>query len=341
MAGYWQMLAQQPENRVGENFAQAFLAAQSAKRAENHAKFQEQQQLQQQAQQQEIIKAQEAERTAAEAANLERQKQIFQLRRGVANGDPEAIAALAQIDPNDSFLQKVQQSQIAERDARLKAEQQNYDRANATMDPLAKEVINATGLRFGTPEFIKAYAVAKKEDDRQKMARASAAGGRTLAPTNVEGLADAQTAVGSVDALLRTFSQSVSSGDSVDRTISRAKGMVPNTAVAQYQNDADVTAQVVGTFLEGGKLAEADLPRYKKMMPQPGDSPETAQRKRDTIVSLIESRAAGRAQSLRSAGYNLPGRGDRPRTPPTTDTGGDINLNELSDEELARIAGGQ
>lgn len=82
---------------------------------------------------------------------------------------------------------------------------------------------------------------------------------------------------------------------------------LPGTDAKQYSNKADVAAQLVGGILEGGKLGEADLPRYKAMMPQPGDNKETKAKKIETLKQNLELKRSGTVQGLGQAGYDVSG----------------------------------
>lgn len=120
----------------------------------------------------------------------------------------------------------------------------------------------------------------------------------------------------------------------------------PNTDARRYASKAAVAQQVIGKILEGGKLAEGDLARYREMMPLASDSDETAQTKVDTLVSMIEADRVGRITGLGQAGYNVSG---FPGAPTSTTKGGDVDLgaDTWNDEderrllELERKAGGQ
>ena len=82
---------------------------------------------------------------------------------------------------------------------------------------------------------------------------------------------------------------------------------LPATDASRYENNMNAAAQVIGGYLEGGKLTETDLARYKKMLPQPGELEETAKRKRDAITNLVATRQASQKQALAGSGYNVAG----------------------------------
>jgi hypothetical protein len=58
-----------------------------------------------------------------------------------------------------------------------------------------------------------------------------------------------------------------------------------------------IAAQVVGKFLEGGKLAEGDIKRYKALLPDVSDTPEVARKKLDAAKALIIDNYNGQLDS--------------------------------------------
>jgi hypothetical protein len=63
-------------------------------------------------------------------------------------------------------------------------------------------------------------------------------------------------------------------------------------------------AQVIGKYLEGGKLTDGDIERYKKQLPQLSDAPEVAQAKVDSLRRLLSQKQNQELEALQSAGYN-------------------------------------
>jgi hypothetical protein len=80
---------------------------------------------------------------------------------------------------------------------------------------------------------------------------------------------------------------------------------LPATEASRYGDNARAAAQVIGTYLEGGKLTDADYPKYLAMLPQPGDSEKTAKNKVDAIETLIADRQAAEKQALTATGYDV------------------------------------
>lgn len=171
--------------------------------------------------------------------------------------------------------------------------------------PEVKEYVQVTGDQPGSPGFGERFDA--------RAVRLRRAGATTInnnlkeLPANqINELSDLDTAMQSVDSLLQSFNRDIASGELTDQLVSRGEKYIPNSTTAQYQNDANVTAQTVGLILENGKLGEADLPRYKAMLPQPGDSPETAARKVAVIKDLLRKKQGNRRSALGSGGFKTP-----------------------------------
>ena len=131
-------------------------------------------------------------------------------------------------------------------------------------------------------------------------------GEKTLPTTVVQEMSDADTALTILGDTGKAFAANVPRSSFFNQLKARGERYVPNSDVANYMNDVSSAAQVVGTFLESGKLAEADLPRYVNMFPLPGDNEETARKKIDNLARKIRLRAAGRNTALQQAGYKTP-----------------------------------
>ena len=70
-------------------------------------------------------------------------------------------------------------------------------------------------------------------------------------------------------------------------------------------SELGIAAQVIGKALEGGKLAEGDIARYKSMLPAITDTPATAKKKIDNVRRLLQSQKAIKSQALSAGGYDL------------------------------------
>lgn len=77
---------------------------------------------------------------------------------------------------------------------------------------------------------------------------------------------------------------------------------------AALNTAADATAQAIGTYLERGKLTDADFEhKYKPMMPRGNDSPEVRSNKVGYLNQLIKQRQEEDQKALTAAGYDAGG----------------------------------
>jgi hypothetical protein len=90
-------------------------------------------------------------------------------------------------------------------------------------------------------------------------------------------------------------------------TFSGAAQFFPGTDASKYNDARDVAAQNIGLILEGGKLTESDLDRYKAMLPSSGDGPERAQQKIDRLQWLIANKKENSIAGAKNAGFNTQG----------------------------------
>lgn len=65
-----------------------------------------------------------------------------------------------------------------------------------------------------------------------------------------------------------------------------------------------INAQVIGKALEGGKLTDADIDRYKDMLPNEKDSPEAAKEKATILQNMIAERQQEQITALKRGGFN-------------------------------------
>ena len=95
------------------------------------------------------------------------------------------------------------------------------------------------------------------------------------------------------------------------------------TDAAEYRAAAQLAQQAAGKIVEGGKLAAGDELKYRKMMPQPGDSPEVVKQKAEGMKSFLRDLASRRARAFKESGYNVAPSlmpSDAPMAPPARQT---------------------
>ena len=85
-------------------------------------------------------------------------------------------------------------------------------------------------------------------------------------------------------------------------------GYNPLNTDAQTANaQLKTAAQIVGSYLENGKLTDADVPKYQQLLPKLTDTPQVAQNKLNNISNLIRQKQQQYIQDFSSAGFNTSG----------------------------------
>lgn len=120
--------------------------------------------------------------------------------------------------------------------------------------------------------------------------------------------------LGGADSAVRAIDELSSDWDAkAGSTGAGLKQFVPGTDANLFLPGLRTTTQIVGTFLEGGKLTDADVPKYAAMMPQPSDTKAQKDAKIAALKRLIEGKRSGEAGALKGAGYRVP-ESDAPKT---------------------------
>lgn len=152
----------------------------------------------------------------------------------------------------------------------------------------------------------------------KEKAGAKAAGGGAGTHVPAGEAADLGEANSAIEAADKVFAQyKDKSGD----WYSGLSALVPGTKATQYEDDdRRAASQVIGRFLEGGKLAQGDEVKYMNLMPRAGDSEERAQNKIDNLKRLINERQQQRIAGLKAAGYKMGDLGAQPTVTAQADT---------------------
>jgi hypothetical protein len=86
-----------------------------------------------------------------------------------------------------------------------------------------------------------------------------------------------------------------------------AKGEIGESGKRAKTFDAQLkaNAQIIGKSLEGGKLTDQDIDRYKQMLPNLNDSPEAARGKVSVLQNLLAQKQQAEQAALSQAGYDV------------------------------------
>ena len=126
--------------------------------------------------------------------------------------------------------------------------------------------------------------------------------GRQLSETYVNKLSEASI----LPEELKGISKMVDgSPDFFDPIVGRARALNPYDSDAQLlQSKLKTTAQQVGKFLEDGVLRKEDEIKYEKMLPQIGDTPETAKGKSAIVFEKLKKRFVQLRENLDKSRYD-------------------------------------
>lgn len=82
-------------------------------------------------------------------------------------------------------------------------------------------------------------------------------------------------------------------------------GLGYGTAAKAFDARMKLAAQDIGKSLEGGKLAEGDVPRYREMLPNITDTPEVAKEKIAILREQIATKRQAAINTFGAGGYNV------------------------------------
>ena len=133
--------------------------------------------------------------------------------------------------------------------------------------------------------------------------------GKSLPAAQAEALGDANASYQALESSNQAFKKNAGISGPIQGVISNflARGETGETgrAAKAFNAQLKLNAQSIGKYLEGGKLTDADIDRYKEMLPNIYDSPEIAQNKTQLLQELISRKQQGQVESLGQAGYNV------------------------------------
>lgn len=124
------------------------------------------------------------------------------------------------------------------------------------------------------------------------------------------------------------------------------------TKTKAFDSQMKIAAQNIGKSLEGGKLTDMDITRYREMLPSLHDTPELAKEKIANLQELISQRRQAAVGTMGNAGYNVkrlaqpaPSQGARNGLGVRSAQAGDQpaiteqHLEKMSNEELKKFLG--
>lgn len=178
-------------------------------------------------------------------------------------------------------------------------------RAELERKKLTGDIANSAEDRRIRNELTKAQ-ILKYEADAAKAAKAGGPGGGKILPA---GQAEAAGGADAATSALEDINGLVESNEgSFGPVAGRLQGMAGSLGVSNDAASINASllqrAQIIGKYLEGGKLTNDDIARYQNALPKLSDNPEVARAKVQSLQRLVEQKKQAELQALQSAGYN-------------------------------------
>jgi hypothetical protein len=129
-------------------------------------------------------------------------------------------------------------------------------------------------------------------------------GGKTLSAEQTNNVSGSKQALQQINDLETTLN---ANGDAFGPVMGRLNALNPyDTASTTVNSQADIAAQTIGKYLEGGKLTDADyINKYKPMLPKTSDTPAAAANKLQLIRRMIANKQKSDLETMAEAGYNV------------------------------------
>lgn len=166
-------------------------------------------------------------------------------------------------------------------------EQQRASRA------LEKELASKAQEKSSEREFQKELAMLKLDKEKTK----------AISSGDAERLAAHDSALSQLSDLSKTVA---ANEDIVGPVAGRVATLNPyNVRSKTLDASLKIAAQNIGKSLEGGKLTDADIERYRQMLPSVTDTPAVAQEKIATVSRLVQQRREAELKNLGQAGADV------------------------------------
>lgn len=135
--------------------------------------------------------------------------------------------------------------------------------------------------------------------------------GRELPAGQAESIAQAKSAMKA----LEQAEQIVKSTEEISGPVAgRVSGLLGAVGIGETGKRAAETeaqlksrAQIIGKYLEGGKLTDEDIKRYMEIIPKMTDKPEVARAKIENLKTLLSNKYAADIESFQGSGFDVAG----------------------------------
>lgn len=159
-------------------------------------------------------------------------------------------------------------------------------------------------------EVLQKNRVALAEHKQKIKNEVGKSGGEPISEGTTVKLAGSETALDSLKTISNMHEKYVDTSNygRVGRGLSSLASNIPlvNTSAGLYNDSRRVAAQTVGTFLEGGKLTDADYSeKYINFFAAASDSKEVGQFKHQLLERMIKSKLFNEVDALGGVGFDI------------------------------------
>ena len=173
---------------------------------------------------------------------------------------------------------------------------------------------------------------------KQKSEEKAAKQGKQLPISTLEAFGDSQASIKALDESQKSFEANKDIAGPLISVGTKFKkwGEIGDVGQQAKSFDAELqlNAQVIGKYLEGGKMTDSDIVRYKQMLPNLSDSYEVAQKKIQLIKNKIAQKQSSQLNAMKAAGYDV-GSLEAPVVGPNP------NIPAVSKTKETKVIGGQ
>lgn len=141
---------------------------------------------------------------------------------------------------------------------------------------------------------------AKRDEERRKETAV-----KRLSPEEVQKVKSGEDAIRIAEELEEKLPSYEKKGGPVEGALAAINPY--DTAAQEIDADLQKRAQVIGLFMEGGKLQKADEEKYKKMLPTLRDTPAVRKAKAQQVRDMLVAKQKGILQGLTGQNYSLEG----------------------------------
>lgn len=233
---------------------------------------------------------------------------------GAFGGESAAIAQAPAGEKARKFYEDARKQEIEKVEARNKQAKESYaDQTKQALDRKEREDKLRAQIQMAKESNALRKEIAdQSSEDRKAIAGATrqeksdkAAAGKLLPSGAVENLASSEAATNMIKEL-NTQLEGMKDFDpyGAANPLRYIKGTDAKNKIDAYDASLTATAQMVGKFLEGGKLTDVDFAKYKSMLP-PYDATDAVKKaKINQIQKMIEQKQATDSSYYKKAGYS-------------------------------------